>query len=297
MTNLDDIIAAESRAAAFPAARIFADHLAERYGSSVAAVLFYGSCLRQGTDVDLMLDFYVLVDRMGAAIRNPLSAFFGALLPPNVYYIELPYEGRILRAKVAVMSVAAFIRGTSSSALTSAIWARFSQRTIIMRARTDEVRRRLEAALVEAVRTMMAATAPLLPRQFVARDLWVRALQETYRAELRPEPPEKAAELVDEDFGRYRAITTAIYGDPPNQSDIDSRAPLRWLARRILGKSMNVLRLVKAAFTFQGGLDYAVWKIERHSGVKIELTDAERRRPLLTGARLLLRTLKSGGLK
>jgi hypothetical protein len=54
---------------------------------------------------------------------------------------------------------------------------------------------------------------------------------------------------------------------------------------------------MKAALTFQGGLDYAVWKIERHSGVKVELTEAERKRPLLTGLRLLLKTMDRGGLR
>lgn len=295
--TLAEIIAAESRAEAFPAARAFAEHLRSRYGTSVAAVLFYGSCLRQGTDRNLMMDFYVLVDRMGAAIQNPISALAGTLLPPNVYYIELPYDGRTLRAKVAVMSVAAFVHGTGTSALTSAIWARFSQRSAILFVRSDEIRRRIETALTEATRTMMAATAPLMPAHFSARDLWVRALQETYGAELRPEPPEKAAELVDAELTRYQTITAAVYGDPPTGAAPDPQAPWRWFVRRVVGKTLNILRLIKAAFTFQGGLDYAVWKIERHSGVKIELTEYERRRPLLTGLRLFLRTVRDGGLR
>jgi len=76
-----------------------------------------------------------------------------------------------------------------------------------------------------------------------------------------------------------------------------ARAQWAWRLRRIQGKILNALRLVKAAFTFSGGLDYAVWKIERHSGVKIELTEAERKRPLLTGVKLFFRTLKQGGLR
>jgi hypothetical protein len=70
-----------------------------------------------------------------------------------------------------------------------------------------------------------------------------------------------------------------------------------WRLRRVQGKMLNALRLMKAAFTFQGGLDYAVWKIERHSGVKVELTPAERKRPLITGLRLLIGTLRRGGIR
>ena len=112
MTKLRDIIVAETRQPTFPAAEAFSRALASDFGPSVAAVLFYGSCLRQSTDHGLMLDFYVLVDSMRAAIKNPLSAFVGAVLSPNVYYREIAFEGRTVRAKVAVMSMSRFLRDT-----------------------------------------------------------------------------------------------------------------------------------------------------------------------------------------
>jgi hypothetical protein len=44
---------------------------------------------------------------------------------------------------------------------------------------------------------------------------------------------------------------------------------------------VSVLRLVKGLFTFQGGPDYILWKIQRHSGVAVELSPRARRFPLL----------------
>ena len=41
------------------------------------------------------------------------------------------------------------------------------------------------------------------------------------------------------------------------------------------------MRLVKALFTFEGGLDYIAWKLERHSGEKIDIPDRVRRAPLI----------------
>lgn len=298
MTPLVKLIAGETAVPVFPAAQAFADHLAQRYPCT-AAILFYGSCLRLGTDRDLMMDFYVLVDRMSDAIANPISALGGALLPPNVYYIELPFEDRTLRAKVAVMSFSRFVSGTE--AFVSAIWARFSQRCAIVNARNDQVRARLDAALANAAAKMIAEALPQMPARFDARMLWVRALEETYGAELRPEPPTKAAALVEDDLLHYRALTAAALGAPDNDGNWENKSPgargMVWPLRSALGKVFNLLRLIKAAFTFSGGLDYAVWKIERHSGVKIELTDAERRHPILTGIKLLRRTMKSGGLR
>ena len=303
MTSLADIIAAETRRTTFPAATHFSAHLTALFGEATAGVIFYGSCLRQNTDAGLMLDFYVLVDGYNAALRNKVSAVFAALLPPNVYYFEVPYEGRHLRAKVAVMAVGQFLAATSPATFASSVWARFAQPALILYARNDEIRRRLEGGLADAVQTMIARARPLLAEPFSARDVWVRAFRATYGAELRPEKDSKAAELVDAEIARYAAVTRAVLGDPPAEGYAAASARARaaaesaWRWRRRQGKTLNALRLIKAAFTFQGGLDYAVWKIERHSGVKIELTAAERRRPLVTGAKLFLRTINRGGLR
>lgn len=305
MSALIDIIAAEVRAPAFPAAHAFADELRARYGQATAAVLFYGSCLRQATDEGLILDFYVIVDRLSAALRNPISAGFGHVLPPNVYYHEMTHEGRTLRAKVAVISADRFVRGTGPASFTSALWARFAQPAALLYARDAEAERRITDALAAAVTTTAVRAAALLAEDFAARDLWMRAFRETYAAELRPENEEKSAELVEGNLDRYEAVTAAIFeakeGAPGFYAPVGDargrgRAMVAWRLRRLAGRLLNAARLLKAAFTFHGGLDYAVAKIERHSGVKIELTEKEKRTPLLTGVRLFFQVRRRGGL-
>ena len=51
--------------------------------------------------------------------------------------------------------------------------------------------------------------------------------------------------------------------------------------RRGQGKLLSILRLVKGLFTFEGGLDYIAWKLERHSGEEIHIPDKVRRAPLI----------------
>ncbi len=65
----------------------------------------------------------------------------------------------------------------------------------------------------------------------------------------------------------------------------------------LTGKGWSVLRLIKAAFTFQGGADYIAWKIERHSGEKIILTDWQRRHPIIAGLLLLPALLRKGAIR
>jgi hypothetical protein len=297
MSALEEIIAAEARTATFPAAQAFADHLVQRFGAE--AVIFYGSCLRQNTDQGLLLDFYALVESTQAAL-GAVSGTFARLLPPNVYYIEMPFEGRIVRAKVAVMATDQFLDAVKPETFTASIWARFAQPARVLCAKSDALRAQLERSLAQAVATMMANAQPLMTEVHDARALWVRAFTATYGAELRPEKESKAAELVAGDLARYEGVSRAALGPGPYPAATPAqlRAGTKaWKRRRILGKTLNALRLIKAAFTFQGGLDYAVWKIERHSGVKITLTPAERKRPLLTGLRLFLGTLRQGGLR
>ncbi|MET0918406.1 MAG: hypothetical protein ABWY07_08305, partial [Burkholderiales bacterium] len=60
---------------------------------------------------------------------------------------------------------------------------------------------------------------------------------------------------------------------------------------------LSVARLLKASFTFDGGLPYLVWKIERHSGVKVEITPFMRRFPRLGAIGAMWRTWRRGGFR
>ena len=65
----------------------------------------------------------------------------------------------------------------------------------------------------------------------------------------------------------------------------------------MIGKLFNIARLIKAAFTFEGGLDYILWKIARHSGVTIAVTDWQRRHPLLAAPGLAWRLYRRGAFR
>ena len=57
---------------------------------------------------------------------------------------------------------------------------------------------------------------------------------------------------------------------------------LQWWRRRArLGKPLNLLRLAKATTTFDGAADYAAWKLQRHTGITLEVTPFRARHPLL----------------
>ncbi len=75
------------------------------------------------------------------------------------------------------------------------------------------------------------------------------------------------------------------------------RAARSWAWRARLGRPLNILRLLKASFTFEGAMDYAAWKVERHSGVRIEVSPWQRRFPLLAAPGLYWKLRRRGVIK
>ncbi|MBB4659286.1 hypothetical protein [Parvularcula dongshanensis] len=265
---------------------------------SIAGFLFYGSGLRESDDPSKMLDLYVLVHSYRAFHGRALSAAANAALPPNVFYLEVPTpEGGTVRAKASVLSLPAFERRASEAALLSSVWGRFAQRTLVVEPQDEEVRSRMLRGLAASVRSFASAALPLFSGPVTARAFWTGALAASYRTELRAEDAEgRAASIVEADLRRYEALTTALFGTP----DAEGRHALpkggadRWALRRALGKPLTVARVLKAAFTFDGGVDYALHKLKSHSGVELQLTESQRRHPILWSPVLLAKVLRSG---
>ena len=55
-----------------------------------------------------------------------------------------------------------------------------------------------------------------------------------------------------------------------------------------------VLGLLKTAFTFGDWVPYVLWKIERHTAVRVEVSERQRRHPLIFGWPVIFRVLRDG---
>ena len=272
-----------------------ADAVRARHGASIDAIVYYGSCLRDGWRDDRIVDFYVLVGHYRDFYGSRLSAILNAVLPPNVFYLEAPFQDRVVRLKYAVVSLAAFEHGTSGAAFQPTFWGRFAQPCALAFARDDAVTARIADAVANAVTTLLDETRPLLVAAATSEALWIRAFAESYRSELRAEPPRRARDIYLANRERYDALIPAVATSPARRSA--GRARWRWRGRRISGKLLSVLRLLKAAFTFSDGLDYILWKIGRHSGATIKPTAWQRRHPILAAPVLAFRLYRRGGFR
>jgi hypothetical protein len=293
---LTEMIATELAQPVPAAVERLAEAVRTRHGRAAVAVLFYGSCLRQPETQlsDSLLDFYVLVDDYSAAYDSACLAIANRLLPPNVFYLEMPFAAGQLRTKYAVINVDQFRHGTSAAAANVSLWARFSQPARLVWSRDQAAAMAAAEACSDAVLTMLGAIRQERPTNDDPAGLWIAAFQATYRAELRPEGSGRARHIYESDRARYEKITplalSALQRQPVGQ-------PYSWESRRRIGKFLNLARLFKAAFTFDGGLDYILWKVKRHSGVSIQVTDWQRRHPVLAAPLLAWRLYRRGAFR
>jgi predicted nucleotidyltransferase len=298
---LVDLIGSESATQAAPSISAVAEAARRRHGIGIVAVLFYGSCLRGSGDIGNVVDLYLLADSYRTVHRGPLMRILNRLLPPNVYYIETPFGGRTVRAKYALLALEQFERLVEPSTLQSYFWARFAQPTSVIWAREPAIRERITRALATAVLTTAHEARALLDPDAAPAAIWARAFREAYRTELRAEAPERGIALYEAFAGRYDAITSIIQRtgtvSPADAGERRRRAERKWRRRRMVGKTLSVLRLMKSAFTFEDGATYLIWKIERHSGVRFELTPWQKRHPILASGTLFWRIYRAGGFR
>lgn len=288
MSRLRDLVAAELSVPTPAPIAAFAEHLGAVFPDA-RAVLFYGSILRTG-DLTGVLDYYVLTERPPAGWRG----VFTRILWPDVSYHELRHGGRTLRAKVASMTLGQFQRAAAGETKDTTIWARFVQPSALVWAAGDapEI---VVNAVTDACRTAGRFAIALGPVDGAPHALWTALFRETYKAELRVEKAGREVSILTFDPERYDRVMEAVQADEGGTMAESERQHLRkaWRARRLLGKPLNVARLVKAAFTFQGAARYAAWKIERHTGVAVEVTPWRERHPILSAPAVLLRVWRA----
>jgi hypothetical protein len=270
-----------------------AAELRERYGAALAAVLFYGSNLRRGDDREGLLDLYALVDGYRAAYRRALPALGAWLLPPNVHYVETAHpDGGALRAKVAVVSLAAFARAMRPGRVESYFWGRFCQPSALVWARDPAATGAVQTAIAQAIETAVCAARAMTPAAGGIDELWAGLLDACYGAELRPERSGVGARLAMAEPDWYAAVTPLAAPAVPGlrlqgvaryawEGAAPRAGPWAWTVRRAWGKARNLARLLKAAVTFAGGVDYILWKLERHTGAPVPRTALLHRFPLL----------------
>lgn len=290
--SIRELVARELAQPVEPAALTLAAAARARLGN-VQAVLFYGSCLRDGLSPDAVADVYLLTEDYRHSGQSWLAATANRVLPPNVVYLEADAAAGRLRAKAAIVALDHFGELVGPKAFHSYFWARFAQPAALVWSADRGVDRRVQSAMVRAISTFAAETTATPLAAGGSSDFWIDGFRKTYASELRAEGPERARHIYEADRARYDAVFDGLLGT----ALIPAGAACRWRRRRLLGKALSVARLAKGVFTFDGGLDYILWKIRRHTGVAVTPRPWERSVPVFGQAWLAFRVWRLGGFR
>ncbi len=256
------------------------EHLAGEPGA--VAILFYGSVLRTGK-LDDLLDFYVLTD----GERVPL-------IWPSISFHVVPVGTRLMRAKVATVPLSVFGEAAMGLRLDTTIWTRFCQPSALAWARDAVVAHEVASAVAAAIVAAAGYAAVLGPKAAPAEAFWTDLFDQTYDTEFRVEAPGRSAIIVNHAPDHYNELLPLAWAEagigfvregealrPDLPSDLCVAVLRGWFCRAALGRTLNILRLLKAAFTLQGASSYAFWKIERHLGIEIRAEGWRRDHPIL----------------
>jgi hypothetical protein len=290
MPELRELVANELDQEIDPRVSAMAEAIAAAHAPASRAVLFYGSCLRDVALEGAMLDFYLIVADYRSAYSARWMAAANRLIPPNVF----PFAHGGLVAKYAVLSEADFHRLNGPETRNVSVWARFAQPSRLAWVADGQAREKVVEAVSRAAPTLLTAALSAVRNDQPPLDLWRAAFALTYSAEIRSEKKERGTNVVDQDPERYlRFFGPAMAA----ARACGKRCGGSWSRRRLEGKLLSVARLAKASATYAGGAEYIAWKINRHAETRIELSDWQKKHPLLTAITLLPRLIRSGAIR
>jgi hypothetical protein len=284
------------------------ERLVAAAGDSLVGLVFFGSRRTGAARVDAWSaydlfmvvseyrPFYVALRKAGFVHRPAwLMALVSRILPPTQLSLRLDPPG--LHVKGSVIDERAFVRATGPARRDHFCIGRLFQPTLLLHARDASARATILAALVSALRETWGWVRPWLPPEVDAEGYGRAALSTSMRWELRPEPKGRAEQLWQAQRALQVPVLEVLLRELAEQGELAPLAarPGAWAVvrpatrferfRRSTYFRLSIVRAtvrwLKHMVSFEGWLEYIVQKASRHSGQSIELTERERRFPLL----------------
>ncbi len=289
-----------------PEVRDIVDLLRDACGRDLVAVVFFGSRLlgtspgeESAADLVIVVENYLrfyesIGSRLPAARHSGIMAALNRALPPNIIYLNDP-GGLRAGAKCFIITEYDLGLALSADAKDHFFRGRLAQRVHIVYARSDRDRLALERRIDLARRLTVDWVPIYIPQDsFGVLDFCRRMMEVSYAGEIRPEARARVLEVFQSQVSFFRLVYGRVLQDAARDGRLvvdgdrfrlakkpSWRERRRWAGFFRRSKARATLRWFKYMLTFDDWLDYIVRKVERRSGVRIDLTKSERRFPVI----------------
>lgn len=283
--------------------RACVDTLRRACGDALVGVIFFGSrFLQTSPDQHSAADLFLVVSDYGRFYRRlhdeelvhrapGLLARLNRWLPPNVTLLRPPSTDGP-GCKCCVISERDLERELSPHARDHFCKGRLGQTVAVIHARQPADGARLARQLDAAREDSLVWVPSHLPERFTAEQYCRAMLGVSFGSEIRPESPGRVEEVLAAQRQPLQARTLELLRGAAGQRQVEEVAPgefrlregARTSPRRLYFRRTRwraTLRWLKHPLTFDQWLDYIVRKVNRRTGMRVELTPAERRWPLL----------------
>jgi hypothetical protein len=281
------------------------DVLRDACGGEIVGIIFFGSRLVGTTPgrhsaadlflvVDAYLPFYRRLHGSYPMRHGPrLLAAANRILSPNVISL-VPAGTEGPGCKAVVITERDLAKALSPRAADHFCMGRLTQTVRIVHARDDQARARIESLLGQARHATIDWVPLYRVGAFTVGEFARTMLEISYRGEIRPETQDRSGEV----FRTQEAYFAETYGPVLDAAIAEGRLMregdryartrnpgagerLRWRLYFERSKARATLRWFKYVLTFDGWIDYIVRKMERRAGIRVEVTEAERRWPFV----------------
>jgi hypothetical protein len=284
----------------------------------VRAVILFGSRMVQASPdrysaYDLVVvaeryrPFYDALARAGLSDRSPaVQSLLNRTLAPNVIALAPEgWDGGPV-AKIMVLEPADLERALAPDSPDHFLKGRLVQKVALLHARDAAAAEWVAGLLAGARADVLGWVGPFLDERFTAADAARRMLQVSYGGEVRPEAGDRVLHVFEVQRPyleeAWRRVLDRAVADGVMQRDGDeyryARRPdarAREAVRRyfLRSKARATARWLKHVLTFDNWLDYIARKVERRTGMRIEIGPWERRLPYLLLWPKVIRVLRA----
>jgi len=298
----------------------YVDYFLNKHGDSILAVVLYGSCVSNSTRSETsMPDFYLIVDDYRRFHKRRFQAYINAKLPPVVFNIDSDSNGLPGKCKYCVISEKDLEVHTSLDAKDLYHLGRFSKKVSILYTKMVSDGFPIVEAAIRSWENLADHALCVTQSEFRVEHFAKSLLGLSYLGEVRLEKTqdkvsalyEANQEFYDHCFSQILLSHSRSHRDEfifdetlADGTYLQRRTPVKRVRQRqflnkLLAKSRRrgKMRWAFMIFTVDNWVDILLAKVERTYGVKIELTEKERKHPLIFGWKYYFKFKREGKIK